>query len=149
MAITATTPLYEADFYGWIQTQAAMLRAKNFVALDLENLVEEIESMGKSEKRELESRLEVLLMHLLKWRYQPERRSTSWELTIEEQRRRLALHLAENPSLKSKIADVFPVAYELAVFSATKETKLHRSVFPTQCPWTFEQATDPGFWPDA
>jgi len=144
---TVTAQLYETDFYGWIQNQANMLRARDFAALDLDNLIEEIESMGKSEKRDLESRLEVLLAHLLKWRFQPERRSTSWELTIEEQRRRVTIHLSENPSLKSKIAGIFPIAYELAIFRATKDTNMHRSVFPTQCPWTFEQAVDPNFWP--
>jgi len=146
---TATTPLYETDFYGWIQQQAASLRAGKLAELDVANLIEEIESMGKSEKRELEARLEVLLMHLLKWRYQPERRSTRRELTIEEQRRRLADHLAENPSLKSKIPEVHDNAYRYAIFSAAQETKMHRSVFPTLCPWTFEQATDPNFWPEA
>jgi len=141
--------LYDTDFYGWIQQQAHNLRSRNLDRLDVDNLVEEIESMGKSEQRELESRLEFLLMHLLKWRFQPERRGTSWELTIEEQRRRLAIHLAKNPSLKSQIADSYPIAYELAVFRATKETRLHRSVFPKQCPWSFEQTTAPDFWPDA
>jgi len=143
-----TAPLYETDFYGWIQAQAAALRAGNFAHLDMENLIEEIESMGKSEKRELESRLEVLLMPLLKWQFQPTRRGTSWELTIKEQRHRLFLHLAENASLKSQTGHALATAYTLAVYRASKETKKHTSVFPKQCPWTFEQVADPGFWPN-
>jgi len=146
---TATARLYETDFYGWIQNQANTLRSGNFAHLDLENLIEEIEDMGKSQQHQLQSRLEILLIHLLKWQFQPKRRGASWELSIEEQRRRLAIHLAKNPSLKSRIAETYPIAYELAVFRAIKETKLHRSVFPKQCPWTFEQATNPDFWPEA
>jgi len=101
--ITASTRLYDTDFYGWTQQQADALRTGNLAGVDLDNLIEEIESMGRSEKRELESRIEVLLMHLLKWRYQWGLRSRSWQLTIEDQRDRIAKHLRENPSLKSKI----------------------------------------------
>jgi len=146
---TATARLYETDFYGWIQAQADTLRAGNFANLDRDNLLEEIEDMGKSQQHQLQSRLEILLIHLLKWQFQPKRRGTSWELTIEEQRRRLAIHLDKNPSLKSRVAEIYPIAYELAVFRAIKETKLHRSVFPKQCPWSFDEATNPDFWPEA
>jgi len=141
--------LYEEDFYGWTQHQANILRSRNIKDLDFDNLIEEIESMGKSEKRELESRLEVLLMHLLKWQFQPEKRSVSWELTIEEQRRRITIHMIENPSLKSKISDMLSISYEMAIFKAIKETKMHRSVFPKQCPWTFEQVMDKKFCPES
>jgi len=146
---TASARLYETDFYGWIQQQAAALRAGNFTSLDLENLIEEIESMGKSEKRELESRLELLLMHLLKWQYQSAFRGTSWEATIEEQRDRVADHLAENPSLKGALPDTYNKAYRYAVHAAVKETGMGKAVFPSECPWTFDQAMDNGFWPDA
>jgi len=146
---TATAELYETDFYGWVQSQAEALRSGNLADIDLDNLIEEVESMGRSEQRELESRLEVLLAHLLKWRFQPSRRGGSWELSIEEQRRRIADHLRKNPSLKTKIPEALESAYRYGIFRAAKETKLHRSVFPTQCPWTFEQVTDPSFWPDA
>jgi len=145
---TATAQLYETDFYGWIQRQAESLRARNFANLDLENLIEEIESMGRSERRELESRLEVLLMHLLKWVFQADYRGTSWELTIEEQRRRIVDHIAKNPSLKSKLADAYQTAYGYAVLSAAKETRLPRSIFPASSPWTFDQIIDDAFWPE-
>jgi len=145
---TATAQLYETDFYGWIQYQAETLRARNFANLDLDNLIEEIESMGRSEQRELESRLEVLLMHLLKWVFQPGRRGTSWEASIEEQRKRVVDHLRENPSLKSKLPDIYRKVYDYAVLGASKETGLSKSIFPAQCPWTFEQVTDDTFWPE-
>jgi len=140
--------LYEKDFYSWTQNQAEMLRSGNYENLDMVNLIEEIESMGKSEQRELESRLEVLLMHLLKWRYQPESRGKSWEATIIEQRDRLVDHLKKNPSLKSRLPEVQESAYHYAVVGAYRETNLDMSVFPKPCPWTFEEAMNPDFWPD-
>jgi len=144
----ATATLYEADFYGWTQRQADRLRARDMANLDVENLIEEIESMGRSEKRELTSRLELLLMHLLKWQYQPNFRSKSWQLTVKEQRRRVAEHLGENPSLKGMLTEAYEKAYGFAVLEAEHETGLDESVFPTRCPWTFEQAMDEGFWPE-
>jgi hypothetical protein len=94
-----TASLHEQDFYGWVQAQAQLLKAGNFHDLDLHNLIDEVESMGASERRELMSRLEVLLAHLLKWQYQPGRRCSSWLNTIEEQRVRISDHLQANPSL--------------------------------------------------
>jgi len=146
---TASARLYETDFYGWIQSQAGVLRSGNFASLDLENLIEEIESMGKSQHRALESRLEVLAMHLLKWQFQPERRGTSWELTIEDQRDRIAKLLKENPSLKSRVQEAFEEVYRFAVREAARETEIKKSTFPALCPWTFEQAMDPDFWPES
>jgi len=145
---TATAQLYETDFYAWIQSQANALRARNISDLDFKNLIEEVEDMGKSEQRELESRLEVLLAHLLKWQFQPERRGSSWESTIEEQRKRIARHLTKNPSLKSLVPEVYEETYDYAVLKAVKETDMHKTVFPTQCPWAFEQAMDNDFWPN-
>jgi len=145
---TATASLYETDFYGWIQRQTATLRARNFAALDLENLIEEIDSMGKSEKRELESRLEQLLMHLLTWQYQPARRGASWQASIREQRNRITDHLAENPSLKPQLPQAQVKAYRYAVQGASDETGLAESTFPAACPWTFGQVMDDGFWPE-
>jgi len=145
---TATAKLYETDFYGWVQHQADALRAGNIINLDLENLFEEIDSMGRNHKRALESRLEVLLSHLLKWRFQPGLIGPSWRATIEVQRNSLSKLLRDNPSLKSRIPDAFKDAYEFAIRLATTETGLPRSTFPTHCPWTFEQAMDMDFWPD-
>jgi len=144
---TASASLYETDFYGWVQQQVAMLRGRKVNSLDFENLIEEVESMGRSEKRELESRLEVLLMHLLKWQYQPERRGKSWQLAIEGQRDRLAGHLRENPSLKGKLPACLQEAYRHAKREAIKETGLPAGTFPPECPWTFDVAINDGFWP--
>jgi len=146
---TATAQLYETDFYGWIQNQADSLRARNLSNIDYDNLIEEIESMGKSQQRALESRLEVLLMHLLKWQFQPALRGASWMFTIKEQRRRLVDHLKKNPSLKSKIPEAQEIAYSYAVFGASRETGMDESSFPPECPWTFERAMSPDFWPDS
>jgi len=146
---TTSARLYETDFYGWIQNQAGVLRAGSFASLDLDNLIEEIESMGKSHLRALESRIEVLLIHLLKLQFQPERKSPSWEHTINEQRDRLTDHLLENPSLKPKVPEAQTKAYRYAIKGASRETGLPVSTFPPQCPWTFEQIMDPDFWPEA
>jgi len=146
---TATARLYETDFYGWVQNQAGVLRAGNFASLDLDNLIEEIEDMGKNRHRALASRLEVLLAHLLKWRFQPKRKGNSWEFTIKEQRKRIALLLKKNPSLTSVLDEAFEEAYEFAISSAAQETGIDESTFPSQCPWTFEQAIDTNFWPES
>ena len=105
---------------------------------DIEHIAEEIESMGRAEERELVNRLSVLLVHLLKWRFQPSAPGTSWRLTIEEQRHRLADHLLDNPSLKAS----------LDASIAAREAGLDRAVFPAACPWSFEQVMDGDFWPE-
>lgn len=140
--------LYEQDFYAWANEQAALLRSGRLSAADIEHIAEEIESMGKTEKRELISRLKVLLLHLLKWRYQPVGRSVSWQLTIKEQRREVARHLADNPSLKSRLFETMADAYGDATIGAARETSLPEENFPAECPWTFEQIMDATFWPD-
>jgi len=146
----STAPqLYDTDFYGWTQRQADTLRAGDLAGLDVDNLIEEIESMGRSEKRELRSRLTVLFAHLLKWQYQPQRRSASWRLTIEGQRDRIADHLDENPSLKGALPETYKKAYRYAIMSAALETGLRKSTFPAECPWTFDQVMDDDFWPQA
>lgn len=137
--------LYEADFYAWTQQQAGLLRSHYLEQLDVDNLIEELEEMGRWEKRELESRLEVLLMHLLKWQFQPSLRSRSWQLTIKEQRLRLLKLLKENPSLKSILPDYLVSAYALAIISAEKETGLDN--FPETCPYAVEQVLDQDFMP--
>ncbi len=137
---------YESDFYAWTQNQAQILRDRQWQLIDIQHLAEEIEDMGHAEKRELESRLEVLLMHLLKWQFQSDRRCRSWQLTIKEQRLRLHRHLKQNPSLKSVIPEVFADVYQLAVVGAAKETGL--DIFPDICPYTFEQVILDVFLPD-
>ena len=141
--------LYDRDFFAWANQQAALLRAGALAAADIGHIAEEIESMGKTEKRELVNRLAILLLHLLKWEFQPGLRGNSWRLTIREQRIRLKHHLKDNPSLQSVLADSSRDAYELAVVEAERETGLPEACFPTQCPWPFEQLIDAAFWPGA
>lgn len=139
--------LYEQDFYAWAREQAALLRAGKLAAADIEHIAEEIESMGKTEKRELVSRLTVLLLHLLKWQFQPSRRGASWEVTVINQRLDVADHLQDNPSLKAMLDEAISGAYERARNSAKAETGLPKESFPATCPWTFEQIMDADFWP--
>ena len=139
--------LYDLDFYAWANEQAALLRTGRLSEADLEHIAEEIESMGRSEKRELISRLKVLLTHLLKWQFQPTLRGTSWRLTIEEQRREVDDHLSDNPSLRATLPATMATAYAGAILVAARETGLDRQVFPTECPWAFDQAMRNDFWP--
>lgn len=137
---------YQADFYAWTQQQAELLRNQKIEQIDWCNLAEEIEDMGRSEKRQLESRLEVLIMHLLKWQFQPNLRSRSWQLTIKEQRLRIEKLLAENPSLKSKLTETQEKVYPYSVISAEKETGL--SSFPEACPYDLAEILTPNFLPE-
>lgn len=140
--------LHDHDFHAWAAEQAALLRAGRFDRLDVANVAEEIEAMGRAEKRELESRLAVLLLHLLKWRHQPERRGRSWELSVIEQRRKLRRHLADNPSLKAHLGEAIENAHGDALIEVERETGLSSTVFPTVCPFSFAEMMDDGFWPD-
>ena len=128
---------------------AALLRDGKLTDADIENIAEEIESMGKTKKRELENRLTVLFLHLLKWQFQPALQGNSWRLTIREQRRRTTRHLQDNPSLKARLNEIIEVAYGDALIEAERETGLPESTFPAICPWSFDQAMDEGFWPEA
>ena len=136
----SNTSLYDRDFYAWANEQAALLRAGRLSEADIANIAEEIESMGRSEKRELVSRLNVLLLHLLTWRHQPGRRSRSWETSIANARDELAEHLGDNPSLRAMVSDAIAAAFRRARRSASSETGLPEATFPATCPWTFEQA---------
>lgn len=143
-----TTTLYETDFYAWTQRQAELLRAEEFSEVDWNNLIEEIETLGRSDKRELISRLEVLLMHLLKWQFQARKRGKSWRATIAEQRRRLRGLLAESPSLRALLDEFVTNTYPDAVQAAAIETGLSTQTFPPQCPWRAAQIMDEEFWPE-
>ena len=140
--------LYEHDFYAWANEQAALLRAGKLDCADVEHIAEELESMGRSEKRELISRLIVLLVHLLKWRLQPALRGNSWRLTIENQRLAVEDHLQDNPSLGAQADTALRSAYRRARGEAVQETGLSRQTFPEACPFSFEQAMSENFWPD-
>lgn len=143
----SNSTLYDQDFYAWANEQAALLRSGRLSEADIEHVAEEIETMGKTEKRELVSRLKILLMHLLKWQLQPGGRSTSWRLTVMEQRREVVDHLADNPSLKAKLPETMDNAYGGAILAAARETNLDLGAFPPVCPWSFEQVMDLNFWP--
>ena len=140
--------LYDRDFFAWANEQAGLLRTGRLSEADIDHIAEEIESIGKAEKRELVRRLKVLLMHLLKWRFQPTGRSTSWRLTIEEKRSEVVDHLADNPSLKAQLPETMASAYGNAILAAARETGLDRAIFPASCPWSYEQVVEPAFWPD-
>jgi hypothetical protein len=140
--------LYETDTYTWAMKQSDALRRRSANEIDWDNVAEEIESVGKTELRELRSRYTVLLTHLLKWLIQPHSRSASWEITIKGQRRELTRHLAANPGLKLLRDSTFGEAYMEARDAAAIETALPLGDFPDTNPFTLAQAMDDSFWPD-
>lgn len=139
--------LYETDYLQWIETNVEKLRTRNYANVDWENLIEEIEDVGRSERRSLESNLIVVLLHLLKWQYQPEGRSGSWAGSIVEHRRRIKKALKESPSLKPYLESVFAESYVEAVKQAKAETDLPLEVFPVQCPYELAEVIDDEFLP--
>jgi hypothetical protein len=139
---------YDQDFYGWTQEQAALLRAGCLHELDIANLIEEVEAMGRSEKRELENRLVVLLLHLLKWKYQVNRRCRRWQLTIKTQRIDFLKVLRDNPGLKPTLDQCLIDAYQLATIKASQETGFDEAIFPASCPWELSDAIKQDFYPD-
>jgi hypothetical protein len=139
---------YDEDFFAWSEEQAALLRAGNTDQADLEHIAEEIESMGKTEKRELVARLTILLLHLLKWQFQPGMRSRGWRLSIEGQRLDLEDHLKDNPSLKAILTPSTVQAYRRALIEAERETGLEAACFPATCPYPFEEMMSGDFWPE-
>ncbi len=140
---------YEQDFYAWLLHNVQLLKQGRFADADMDNIVEELEGMSRSEKRELINRLAVLLAHLLKWQFQPARRSKSWKYTIEEQRRKVLKLLKESPSFRYGLDAKSDEAYEDALIKAAKETHLDKSVFPAICPYTPEQILNENFYPDS
>jgi hypothetical protein len=141
--------LYKTDFVAWTEQTVQLIRAGQFGQVDWEAVIEEIESLGRSERRELKSRLEVLLQHLLKWQYQSNLRSGSWRNTIDEQRNRIADLLQESPSLKSYPEEVLAECYRRGRKAARNETELPLEMFPVDCPYTITQVLDAEFLPDA
>ncbi|MFQ4135166.1 DUF29 domain-containing protein [Nodosilinea sp. PGN35] len=131
--------LYETDFYAWTQEQADLLRLGKTDYLDVENLVEEIESLGRQQKQELKNRLGVLIGHLLKWQYQGDRRSKSWKYTIQEQRLQILDLLDQNPSLKSYQDEAVAKGYQLGLLLVGRETPLDPKTLPEHCPFTPDQ----------
>ena len=131
--------LYDTDFAIWLDQTAQLLKENRFTEIDRDNLIEEIESLSRRDKRELRSRLIVLLSHLLKYRYQPEKRSQSWLDTIAEQRRQIELILEDSPSLKNYLGEVFSTCYAKSRTDAAQEAQLAIAVFPESAPFTQEE----------
>ncbi len=140
---------YDSDFYAWAMNQAALIRAAQVPGLDTENVAEEIESLGRSQKRELLTRCDVLLTHLLKWQFQPERRGGSWLSTIGEQRRGISVVLKDSPSLRRTMPGVIADSYSYAVKPAARETGLLPATFPAPCPWTPGEILNEDWMPGA
>lgn len=143
-----TTISYEEDIVAWANEQARLIRAGRFDLLDLEHLAEEIEDVGKSEQRELANRMAVLLAHLLKWKYQPERQGSSWQITIKNQRAGIERRLKKTPSLGWCMNDPewLADAWGDAVQQAATETEL--SDFPEVCPWATQEILNTGWLPE-
>ena len=144
------TVSYESDIVAWANQQADFIRNKKFYLLDLEHLAEEIEDVSKSEQRELANRMAVLLLHLLKWQYQPERQGTSWELTIKTQRNRIKRCLKKVPSLKNCLDDTewWADVWDDARYETVKETRMAFDTFPENCPWTPQQILSDDWFPN-
>jgi Domain of unknown function DUF29 len=140
--------LYEQDYYAWTEQQAALLQAGRFTEIDLAHLIEEVEDMGRSQRRAVKSALLVVLIHLLKYRFQPTHRTQSWRTTLREHRRRLRDEFADSPSLKPYAEQVFAECYQDACEEAADETGLPLAAFPSICPFTLEQVLNRNFLPD-
>jgi hypothetical protein len=140
-------PLHDRDFHAWAITQRELLRQRRFQELDVEYLIDEIEDMGKSERRMIESQLERLLHHLLKWQYQPEHRIGSWSGSIREARKQISKQIERNPSLQDYPQQVLADAYEIARIRASAETGLKEELFPENSPYSVEEVLEETFFP--
>ena len=138
--------IYEADLALWAKEQAELLRRRDGNAIDWDHLAEEIEGVGSSERREIRSRLAVLLTHLIKWRHQPDHRSNSWQASIDEARSRIARILEDSPSLASFPGEALADAYRSALNDRAINYLDSRDV-PKECPWSIEEILNPEFWP--
>jgi len=155
--MTDLRSLYQTDYSAWADRHAELLRAGRFDELDIEHLLEELADMGRSEREELESRLTVLLAHLLKWQYQfrtlserwREFKGDSWRATIIEQRERIARRLRKSPGLTSRLDEILREAYEDARALASKESRLAPDTFPDLCPYSLAEMLDEDFYPES
>lgn len=147
--MSANLHSYDSDVIAWANEQARLLRAGQFSRLDIEHIADEIEDVGKSERREFENRMAILLAHLLKWQHQPESQGNSWRRTIIEQRKRIAVRIKKTPSLKADLQDPewWPSVWADALDIATRETGLWYEAFPETCLWSVDQIMDQEFWP--
>ena len=140
--------LYETDYLQWIETTVGKLQSRDYVNVDWENLIAEIEDMGRSERRGLKSNLIVVLVHLLKWQFQGDRRSGSWEGSIIEHRRRMREAIDDSPSLQPYLESIFLDCYPQAVKQAKAETQLPLDTFPKPCPYELAQVLNDEFLPE-
>jgi hypothetical protein len=147
-SVPKTNSLYAQDYHLWLEYTVDLLKNKKFLELELENLIEEIESMGRSEKNALRSNLRVLLMHLLKYKFQPQNRANSWLYTIYEHRQRLQEAFVDSPSLKYYYKEVFDSCYQHARKEASIETGLPLSIFPKDYPFSVDETLDSDFFPN-
>jgi Domain of unknown function DUF29 len=139
---------YDSDFYLWSAGQAALIREGKFDQLDIENVAEEIESLGRSDRKSLTSQVQRLLAHLLKWQFQPTRRSKSWKLSIYSARDEIKVILDDSPSLNDALSAGLDKAYLSAKKRAALETGLSAASFPDECPYSLQQVLDEDFWPE-
>ena len=146
---SSSSKSYGQDYYAWLMESAELLREGQLTQIDATHLAEELEDMGKSERRAIESYLKVLIVHLLKWRHQPERRGASWELSIANARDAIRRRLSESPSLRVQLPDLVQVRYANARRHAALETGLPINLFPADCPFSIEQLLDEDFWADS
>ena len=144
---TNTDNLYECDYYLWLQHTARLISEGKFSDVDTANLIEEIEDMGRSEKRAIESNLRILLLHLLKYKYQSSKITNSWKSTIREHRKRINKAFKDSPSLKRYMTEVFDECYQDGRELAADETGLPLDTFPIESPFTPEQALNPDYLP--
>ncbi len=147
MVTNKLTVSYEEDFNLWTEQMVELLRARRFEELDIDNLLNELESMSKRDKREIVSRLKLILMHLLKWSYQPDQRGASWETTIRNNREEIVQILQDSPSLKSYVVTVLEQAYASARKNAASETGLLIGEFPENCPFAIAEILNEDFLP--
>ena len=139
--------VYEQDFHRWLTANVEMIRWGELGGIDAEHIAEELEAMGKRERRELVSRLTVLLAHLLKWEFQPAQRARSWRNTLTVQRGELSDLLEDSPSLRAELEQYIERAYARARLLAEDETGLEATTFPPECPYALEKILDPAFLP--
>jgi hypothetical protein len=139
---------YDDDFFAWTQEQARLLRAGDLADIDVENLADEIESAGRSDRQEIRNSLTVLLANLLTWNFQPRQRGASWTDTIAEERLQIDSVLADSPSLQPFFTEILAESYGCARSEVARETRMEVSTFPPECPYTLEQILSEDFLPE-
>lgn len=145
--ITRAVVGYDEDFYAWSKDQASRLRAFRPADVDWENLAEEIESLGKSDRRSVQSDLKIVLVHLIKWKYQPQKRKSGWRSSINEHRDRIERIIQDSPSLARVPGQSLAAEYRKARLQALEDMKPTKGKVPESCPFTAEQVLDPSYWP--